>query len=1028
MARNAHGRNRHNTTADFLITGTSRRSRTQAAQIRNQARELEEHRAFLEEVSIAQQLGIVDASYAQQFAGPPHEDDEQERSQFEPLIGSYVGEDFENDVEQLPCAAHAAYHRARRYAEGRERMSQRWSELEEQVAAAFLICQKATKNWTSLPGTYTLPPNTCTCDPINVQERSMDLFDIISSSPDVPRTAFSIRLLQFHELLWQTAVVSTSSFVQALSAFLEMRSDTPLYARGGNYRKRNLRVPLSHSIDMFSRIRLIQQKILIEGLQLSQNDQWANQCPRCFGPNQHEVKSHPKEPDIIIALDGNFQQRHYAYASKDNPPESHYPRSFVKPSKITNVADTLTATDASAVGIDPPCADVHKAANDARGETTWEKCDDNGLFASACRHDIPLMFANIYKTGEKLYYPIALVRNLLADFPQHKVGILYDIGCHLERHVRRRGLLSDRLPDLIFGTSVFHAYVHEWSCQVKYNPRLNPWWGLSDGECLERLWAFLSPLISTLRVSTRLHRLTSIQHRADYYTKELNEKAAYWLLQKLEHANEVISSSRQELAELYQRPNNYNPGSNYNSHFLEQQWSDEQAYHLHTSRTSEKQQLELGRLLCLEEELNKAWQLMGDAMTPEQALTQANTCVSVQRQLQAQRNIVGTTGLADNLTQIQQDKLAMVWYTKTELRKSFLALIEEKEPLLRVCRPGESSTLGTRGQQKLIEALRKQAGSLRENLDNYNRLTHEFIASNPDRPAPPIISYPNLLELQPDDMFWNDGLFTNASEPWAVDPLTQRGIRRLACLQRGLEEVRRLGWEVRRTMRWATERHKKLAKLMRLLVRVPDNGSSIPEELERLVGHSHLTNTMVMANRLHAAGVIVHSSLIQILSLQLEWHIKLPKVFVKTTSQLEDEPLLRDWNSQIDRIKQAIAYGLISGIPGDFSEALIVTLTGDLPNPRESRPVLNQPDLSANLPDQPNHADSLLNQEQPLHFNQPNPPNVAEELPNIHQPLPVMDEAEGDEIDEEEAYHADMENILSETMRADLEQDTGVEV
>ncbi|KAA1068831.1 hypothetical protein PGT21_003225 [Puccinia graminis f. sp. tritici] len=517
-------------------------------------------------------------------------------------------------------------------------MSQRWSELEEQVAAAFLICQKATKNWTSLPGTYTLPPNTCTCDPINVQERSMDLFDII-----------------YRHSAIKTAVVSTSSFVQALSAFLEMRSDTPLYARGGNYRKRNLRVPLSHSIDMFSRIRLIQQKILIEGLQLSQNDQWANQCPRCFGPNQHEVKSHPKEPDIIIALDVNFQQRHYAYASKDNPPESHYPRSFVKPSKITNVADTLTATDASAVGIDPPCAD----------------------------------------TGEKLYYPIALVRNLLADFPQHKVGILYDIGCHLERHVRRRGLLSDRLPDLIFGTSVFHAYVHEWSCQVKYNPRLNPWWGLSDGECLERLWAFLSPLISTLRVSTRLHRLTSIQHRADYYTKELNEKAAYWLLQKLEHANEVISSSRQELAELYQRPNNYTPGSNYNSHFLEQQWSDEQAYHLHTSRTSEKQQLELGRLLCLEEELNKAWQLMGDAMTPEQALTQANTCVSVQRQLQAQRNIVGTTGLADNLTQIQQDKLAMVWYTKTELRKSFLALIEEKEPLLRVCRPGESSTLAS---------------------------------------------------------------------------------------------------------------------------------------------------------------------------------------------------------------------------------------------------------------------------------------------------------------------------------------------
>jgi hypothetical protein len=52
-------------------------------------------------------------------------------------------------------------------------MSQQWSELEAQVAASFLICQKATKNWNLLPGAYTLPP-----DPINVQEQNMDLFDI----------------------------------------------------------------------------------------------------------------------------------------------------------------------------------------------------------------------------------------------------------------------------------------------------------------------------------------------------------------------------------------------------------------------------------------------------------------------------------------------------------------------------------------------------------------------------------------------------------------------------------------------------------------------------------------------------------------------------------------------------------------------------------------------------------------------------------------------------------------------------------
>ncbi|KNE88232.1 hypothetical protein PSTG_18372, partial [Puccinia striiformis f. sp. tritici PST-78] len=166
---------------------------------------------------------------------------------------------------------------------------------------------------------------------------------------------------------------------------------------------------------------------------------------------------------------------------------------------IASDIEQLTATEDAATGINPPCSEMHKAADDTRNGTTWDKCDDNGLFASTCRHDVPLMLINIYKTGEKLYYPISILRNFLADFPNHKVGVLYDIGCHLEAHITKRNLLSDRISDLRFGTSVFHSYVHEWSCQVKYNPRFNDWWGLTDGEGLERFWSFMSPLVSNLR-------------------------------------------------------------------------------------------------------------------------------------------------------------------------------------------------------------------------------------------------------------------------------------------------------------------------------------------------------------------------------------------------------------------------------------------------------------------------------------------------------------------------------------------------
>ncbi|KAA1083290.1 hypothetical protein PGT21_013823 [Puccinia graminis f. sp. tritici] len=412
MVRNSNRRRDPTFIVNNLNTGTSRHSRSTRAQLRNQAEEIQDRRAFLEEVSIARELGFVDSSFAQGIPRPPTGPTDELP---DPVItGNYVDLDTHQQADeaeaQLPCAAHAAYHRARRYAEARERLSQRWTELEEQATTAFLLCQKLTKNWqvhvNPKNSYFNLLGGTCTCDPTHVVYRNMDLFDFlhqesavrvpfchcipdvvrlihygyIASSPDVPRTAFSIRLLEFHDCIWKTAVVSTTSFVQALiSTYLARQNAVPIYARGSNYRKRNLRVPFSHSKDLYSRIQVLKKQIFVEGLQLSQTEQWANQCPRCFGPIKHENKSDPNEPTVIIALDGNFQQRHYAYASKDNPSENNYPPQFLQPSNITSIANSFEATEASAVGIDPPCADSHKAANDTRGASTWEKCDDNGL-------------------------------------------------------------------------------------------------------------------------------------------------------------------------------------------------------------------------------------------------------------------------------------------------------------------------------------------------------------------------------------------------------------------------------------------------------------------------------------------------------------------------------------------------------------------------------------------------------------------------------------------------------------------------
>ncbi len=97
-----------------------------------------------------------------------------------------------------------------------------------------------------------------------------------------------------------------------------------------------------------------------------------------------------------------------------------------------------------------------------------------------------------------------------------RVGVLYDIGCQLHRSCEKYGFLEEYLDRMTFGISVFHAYGHQWPCQIIYHPRKCKGFGLTDGEGCERLWSAIKPLIPSLRVSgyfTRIYSLdTQVKH------------------------------------------------------------------------------------------------------------------------------------------------------------------------------------------------------------------------------------------------------------------------------------------------------------------------------------------------------------------------------------------------------------------------------------------------------------------------------------------------------------------------------------
>jgi hypothetical protein len=75
-------------------------------------------------------------------------------------------------------------------------------------------------------------------------------------------------------------------------------------------------------------------------------------APIALDPAKMKSKTiNPSEPEFMIAMDGNFQQHHYAYASKDEPREDQYPSMFIPPSKIAVDMQAISPSEHQAVGI-----------------------------------------------------------------------------------------------------------------------------------------------------------------------------------------------------------------------------------------------------------------------------------------------------------------------------------------------------------------------------------------------------------------------------------------------------------------------------------------------------------------------------------------------------------------------------------------------------------------------------------------------------------------------------------------------------
>jgi hypothetical protein len=262
--------------------------------------------------------------------------------------------------------------------------------------------------------------------------------------------------------------------------------------------------------------------------------------------------------DIIVALDACFKQKHRKGQTDQQEPARHHPETvFLAPDQVSSMeelVDELRPPRKRGRDIDPhvaevpdgyegtmkvpisvlnECRDSFLAADEKREKASTQFFSDTGVMALLCRHDRVLWLVNMTTAGEKQYYALALLQRLFESLPHAmRVGLLYDIGCQLHRSCVKWGFLQQFLDRVVFGISVFHAYGHQWPCQIMYHPRKCAGFGLTDGEGCERFWSSIKQLIPSMRVSGYYQRLYTIDSQIKHLDMRSLHSLGLWLSRK----------------------------------------------------------------------------------------------------------------------------------------------------------------------------------------------------------------------------------------------------------------------------------------------------------------------------------------------------------------------------------------------------------------------------------------------------------------------------------------------------------------
>ncbi|KAF9515371.1 hypothetical protein BS47DRAFT_1262229, partial [Hydnum rufescens UP504] len=481
------------------------------------------------------------------------------------------------------------------------------------------------------------------------------------------------------------------------------------------------------------------------------------------------------------------------------------------------------------------CGDSFIAADENCIKASHTRFSNTGLMGLLCHHDHVLFLANMWTAGEKQFYALALIDVLMKEIPCHwQVGLLYDIACQLHCALIKWKYLDVWLPRLRFATSVFHAYRHQWVCQLWYHPRKAQIWGLSDGEGCERLWACLRKLIPVLRVTGYHRRLFILDLQIEQRDSEETLSLCKRLRDRINKTQARLGLAKAEFDTL-----------GYSQEYLRGQFEQQQAYQ---SRPIQKQSKNKGvvivnRIIQLTNEVETLKDQKGDLVKElkriyeddeDSTMTQslhfdmisaleakdaAITRLETQIKSKTTELNLGDPTNAVKLEEMKKDDWFSIQLNMCALKDRIISKIRERKfEVANLDRAVRTQAMDHATREHTKKAIKRHSPTVDKLVTQFNRLQKKLISRKKPTPhavVPPPIDPKGLHRLDVDADIWldfdidEDALAKSGGRvpPWLGNENVRKGICFMQEMVNCQEEIARCQQELASMQTWYHEEY-----------------------------------------------------------------------------------------------------------------------------------------------------------------------------------------------------------------------------